>query len=58
MLNGKKTYIIVILMILTGLLTTSEFLDGNTYAVIMSILAPSSIATLRMGIKSNEKPKE
>ena len=51
MLEGKKTYIIVVLMIITGVLAANNLITEDVYKSIMAILLPSSIGTLRMGVK-------
>lgn len=53
MLEGKKTYIIVICLILAGVAKNLGYLDEETYKTIFGILAPTGLATLRMGMNKN-----
>ncbi len=58
-LNGKKTYIISFLMILTSLihlltgdLTLKEFLNGEE---LINLLEAMGLSTLRIGVSQNQK---
>jgi hypothetical protein len=51
MLTGYKTYIIAVLMFVSGGLRALQLIDEQTYMLAMSLLGPTGLITLRLGIK-------
>ena len=49
--SGYRTYIIAALMFLTGGVRGLGYIDESTYMSVMSVLGPTGLLTLRMGIK-------
>jgi hypothetical protein len=57
-LEGSKTYICVLLMIVAGLCNKYVIIDTETYKLIMSMLIPMALATIRMGLKKTDTKAE
>lgn len=57
MLEGYKTYICVILIIVVAILHFKHFIDEETRDLLITILSASAGATMYSGIKRTTKMK-
>lgn len=54
-LQGWKTYISVILIIVIAILKNFEIIDSNTYDTLIALLGAGALASLRSGINKAEE---
>lgn len=50
MLNGKKTYILAIALLIAGVAETQGWISVDNYTLLESLLLPGSIMALRSGV--------
>lgn len=50
-LEGKKSYIVSVLVALVAIAKSQEWIDAGTYQILMGLLVGGGIASLRNGIK-------
>jgi hypothetical protein len=53
-LDGWKTYICILLLIISGVLKHFGIVDSELYSLLISVLGPLSLASLRSGVKKAE----
>lgn len=53
-LSGKKTYVVTIAMAMIPVAVQFGWIDQETANLLLSLLTPAGIATLRAGVKKGE----
>jgi len=52
-MNGYKTYIVAILIVIASLAKWKGYIDQGTLEIVLALLGGTGLATLRAGVKKS-----